>query len=88
MVGRQGKTALKIVSAAAVVATAWMTGGFMFHSMVMENANEKEREFATSIKWDNKKVPLHAFNPDHPNNKNWKKQRQHQEEEEEEVNQR
>ena len=75
-IGLQGRTAIKIVSAATVVATAWMTGGMMFHNIVMEAANEKERELAETVQWDQKKVPLYAFDTKHPNNKKWAQEQQ------------
>ena len=68
---RHSKTAIKICGAAAVVATAWISAGFMFHDQVMEAANEKERELAAEVHWDTKKNPLYAFDVKHPNNKTW-----------------
>jgi len=66
---RHSKTAIKICGAAAVVATAWISAGFMFHDQVMEAANEKERELAAEVHWDTKKNPLYVVK--HPNNKTW-----------------
>ena len=78
MIGHQGKTALKICSAAAVVATAWICGGMTLHSYVMESANEQERQLATDLKWDNTKLPLHSLDKSDPNNKKWSMQQQQQ----------
>ena len=78
MIGKQGKTAIKICSAAAVVATAWICGGMTLHSYVMESANEQERQLATDLKWDNTKLPLHSLDKSDPNNKKWSMQQQQQ----------
>ena len=60
---RHSKTAIKICGAAAVVATAWISAGFMFHDQVMEAANEKERELAAEVHWDTKKNPFESNIP-------------------------
>ena len=71
MLGRQGKTALKICGAASVVATAWIFAGLSLNDYVMDKANEKERELARQVNWNNKELPLHAFDLNDPNNKKW-----------------
>jgi hypothetical protein len=81
-----GKTALKICSAAAVVATAWICGGMTLHSYVMESANEQERQLATDLKWDNTKLPLHSLDKSDPNNKKWSMQQQQQQQQQQQKN--
>ena len=75
MIGRHGKTALKICGTAAVVATAWIYGGLQIHNWTMDAANQKERELAADVHWDTKNNPLYAFDTKHANNKDWTPER-------------